>query len=203
MLLGYGLSLLPLLLVRPHLQFQIFLSAFLIWLLLFVVSLPFILRVIIRKAWFFRGTGEPVTREQLESTLMEINDFNAPVFVRKKRGKLLFSWRCSDPQWGERMALQGIKKNYELRLILDQTTKTVSMLDRVRSVDFTLCPVKIKFGLFANTKFFCGVKTGTEWSVQNFKNSSADSYQFKPQEIKSPVFNTIRANGWNIRFDLF
>jgi hypothetical protein len=203
MLLGYGLSLLPLMLVRPHLQVQLFLSSFLIWLLLVVLSLPFILRAIIRKAWFFKGRGEPVIMELLESMLMGINDFDSPVFVRKKRGRLLLSWRCSDPHWGERMALKGVKNNYELRLIFDENTRTVRMLDRVRSVNFNLSPIKIKFGFFTKTKFFWRIKTGPQWGLQNFKNTSADKYQFKPQEIKSPVFNAIIANGWNIRFDLF
>lgn len=203
LLLCYGLSLLPLMLVRPHLQSQPFLGAFFIWLLLFVLSLPFLLRTIIRRAWFFKGKGEPVIMDLLESMLMGVNDFRAPVIARKKRGRLMLSWRCNEPQWCEWMALEGVRKNYELRLRFDRNTRTVSMIDRVRSVDFELCPIKVKSGFIAKPRFYCGVQTGPEWGLKNFKNTTADQYRFKPQELKSPIFNTIIANGWNVRFDLF
>lgn len=203
MLLGYGFSLLPLMLVRPHLQFQPFLGAFFIWLLLFVLSLPFLLRTIIRRVWFFKGKGEPVIMDLLESMLMGVNDFRAPLIAHKKRGKLILSWRCDDPQWCELMALEGMKKNYILRLSFDRNTRTVNMIDRVRSVDFDLCPIKVKTGFFSTPRFYCRVQTGQKWELKNFTNATADQYQFKPQELKSPIFNTIIANGWNVRFDLF
>jgi hypothetical protein len=203
MLLGYGISLLPLILVRPHLQMEPFLGAFFIWLFLFAVSLPFVVRMIIRRTWFFRGNGEPVIRDLLESMLMGVNDFNAPVSVSKKRGKLIFSWRCNEPQWCERMVLEDVRKNYELRLKFDGDTRTVSMIDRVRSVDFDLCPIKVKTGFLARPRFYCGVKTGQQWGLKNFKQTTADQYRFKPQELKSPVFNSIIAHGWNVRLDIF
>ena len=68
---------------------------------------------------------------------------------------------------------------------------------------FACGPIKVKSGFIATPRFYCGVQTGQEWGLKNFKNATDDQYQFKPQELKSPIFNTIIANGWNVRFDLF
>ena len=203
LLLGYGLSLLPLMLVRPHLQVQPFVGALCIWLLLCAVTLPFLLRAVIARAWFFKGKGEPVIKELLESLLLGINDYNSPVRVRKKRGKLVCTWRCDEPQWCEPMALAGVQRNYELTLNLDTTTRTVRMIDRVRFVDFDLCPIKVKTGFFTRPRLFCKVQTGSQWGLKNFQNLTANQYRFDPQEIKSPIFNIIISNGWNVRFDIF
>ncbi len=198
--IGYGLSLLPLMLVRPHLQFQPFVGALLIWGLLCTLTLPFLLREIIRKVWFFKGHGEPVIKELLESLLLSINDFKSPVIVRKKRGKLLCTWRCNEPQWCEPMTLAGVHKNYELILRFDVNTRTVQMIDRVRSVDFDLCPIKVKTGFFALPRLYCSVQTGAEWGLNNFKQTTVTLYRFDPMEIKSPIFNIIISNGRNVQF---
>ena len=200
---GYGLTLLPLLLIRPHVQTQPFMGAMAIWSLLVVLSLPFLLRTIISRVWFFKGHGEPVIKELLESMLMGINDFNAPVIVHKKRGRLIIGWRCDDPKWCERMAFENLQKTYELTLKLDHTTRTVTMKDRVRNVNLDLCPIKVTTGFFSFPKFYCRVHTGSQWGLKNFKNTAADQYRFKAQELKSPVFNAIINNGWNVRFTLF
>ena len=200
---GYGLTLLPLLLIRPHVQTRPFMGAMSIWFLLVVLSLPFLLRMITCRVWFFKGRGEPVIKELLESMLMGINDYNSPVIVRKKRGRLIIGWRCTDPQWCERMALEGIRKMYELTLKLDHDTRTVIMKDRVRKVDFDLCPIKVKTGFVAYPKFYCRVDRGEQWGLQNFEHTAADQYTFKPRELKSPIFNTVLNHGWNIRFTIF
>jgi hypothetical protein len=203
MLIGYGVTLIPLLWVRPHLQVQPFVGAFLIWFLLFILSLPFFLRFIVRKAWFFKGNGEPVIRELLESLLLEVNEYSSPVQVQKKRGRLLFSWRCREPEWCERMALSGVRKNYELKLIFNHNTRTINMIDRVRSVNFDLCPIKVKTGFLAVPRLYSGVKFGPQWGLKNFKETPADQYTFEPHELKLPIVNTIIANGWNVQLDLF
>jgi len=201
--MGYGLTLVPLLLIRPHVQSRPFMGAMAVWLMLFVLSLPFLLRIIIKKVWFFAGKGEPIIFDLLQSMLLGINDFQTPVIVRKKRGRLIIGWRCDDPQWCERMALESIKKTYELKLNFDHSTRTVTMQDRVRNVDFALCPIKVTTGFFSFPGFYCRIHTCSEWGLKNFEHTAADQYFFKPQEIKSPVFNTIINNGWNIRFTLF
>jgi len=203
LLTGYGLTLLPLLFVHPHVEAHLFMGAMFIWFLLFALSLPFFLRIIIHRVWFFTGQGEPIVKDLLESMLLGVNDYNTPVIVRKKRSRLIITWRCSDPRWCELMAAAGLRKTYELTLYFNYNTRTVTMKDRVRRVNFDLCPIKVKIGFLASPRFYCRVGTGSEWRLMNFKNIPADHYQFRPWELKSPVFNTIINNGWNVRFTLF
>ena len=96
-----------------------------------------------------------------------------------------------------------MKKLYELWLSFDNNTKTVSMTDKYRSVDWTLSPIKLKTGWFALRKPYFRVETGEAWGVENYVDSDPDTYSFSPNEIKSPVLNTIVKSGWNVRFSLF
>jgi hypothetical protein len=200
---GYGATLLPLLLVWPHVQFQFLLPALIAWAALYLLPLPFFLRLIIRRVWFFKGNGEPVLEDLLRFMLMGINDFTTPVIVSKKRNQLRLAWRCKEPEWCRRMAINGIRKTYELNLEFEASTRTVIMRDRVRWVNFFLCPVRVNTGLLSSARFFWHVKIGKEWGIHNFEHTAADDYTFTPQQLKSPVFNTILANGWNVRFELY
>ena len=202
-LIGYALSLLPLMLVWPHLQREPLIGAMAIWGLLALVTLPFVLRMIVRKVWFFKGRGEPVIQDLLMSMIEGINDFDSPVLAWKKKNKIVLNWRYDDPKWCERMALEGVRKTYELRLFFDGNTRTVTMVDRMRKVDFDLCPIKVKTGWLRSPRLYCRVWTGQEWGLQNFKNTSPEQYSYLPREMKSPVFNAVISHGWNVRFDLF
>jgi hypothetical protein len=199
----YGVSLLPLILVWPHLDTRPLIGAMAVWSILAVISLPFVLRLIIRKVWFFRGRGEPVSLNLLVSMLVGINELDCPVIARKKRNKIIFSWRSSEPAWCERMALEGRRKTYELRLRFDSDTRTVTMIDRVRRLDLDLCPVKVRTGLLSFPRLYCRISTGLHKGLESFKNRPPEEFRFQPRELKESVFNTIVANGWNVRFDLF
>jgi hypothetical protein len=135
--------------------------------------------------------------------IMGVNDSGGPVSARKKRGKIILSWRCGEPAWCERMALEGVHRTYELRLRFDTTTRTVTMIDRVRTVDFDLCPIKVKVGRLARPRLYCSLGKRGEQGLEYFKNTPADQYRFLPREMKAPVFHAVIASGWNVRFDLF
>ncbi|CAK8722814.1 MAG: hypothetical protein CDV28_11310 [Candidatus Electronema aureum] len=201
--LGWGLSLLPLLLVWPHLKFQLLLPALAVWAALYILPFPFLLRLIIHKVWFFHRHGEPVLQEMLEFMLLGINEIPNPVRAEKKGKKIRLSWHCDDPTWCRWMALARLRQQYELTLEFDTATRTVIMRDRVRAVDFSLCPVKVSFGLLTSTRFFCHVRSGPEWGISAFEQTTTENWRFKPQELKTPIFNTIIRNGWNVRFELY
>jgi len=199
----YGLGLLPVLLVRASLQTGQYLLALLSWAALVGLSLPFLLGIIIRRVWFFPGRGEPVLQDLLREKILAINDMEAPVRVKEKRHRLIVCWRHDDPAWCERMDRAGMKKTFELHLELDNATKTVTMTDRARKVDFDLCPVKVKTGFLALPRPCFRVATGPDWSVEAYRDRRDSEYRFQPWEIKSPVMGTILAGGWNVRFSLF
>ncbi len=203
LIIGYGISLIPLALVQPHLPVQPFATALLAWAVIYLLPLPVILRMIIRKAWYYKGKGQPITREQLKLKLLGINELKSPVIVNRKGEKLLLSWRCHDPEWCERMVVQGVSKQYELSLQFDGVTRTVIMSDRIRALNLALCPIKVKTSFLASPRFYCRVQTGDEWGLKLFEETSADGYRFKAQELKTPIFNAIVDNGWNVRFDFY
>ncbi|WP_417915619.1 hypothetical protein [Candidatus Electronema sp. JM] len=202
LLLGWGLSLLPLLLVWPHVEFRFLLPALTAWAALYLLPFPFFLRWMLRKVWFFPAQGEPVQQELLEFMLLGVNDIPNPMRAEKKGRKIRMSWHCDDPSWCRWMALANLRNNYELTLDFDAAARTVILRDRVRPVDFTLCPVKVRFGLLSSSRFFCCVRSGPEFGISNFEQTAPENWRFKPQELKTPVFNTIIRNGWSVRFEL-
>ena len=200
--LGWGLSLLPLLLVWPHLELRVLLPALAVWAALYLLPCPFLLNWIIRTAWFFPGEGEPVLRDVLEFMLLGVNEIPNPVRAEKKGQHIRLSWQVDDPIWCQRMALARLRQQYELTLTFDTTTRTVTLRDRVRPVDFSLCPVKVRTGLFSSPRFFCCVRKGAEFGISNFEQTAPEDWRFRPQELKTPVYTTILRNGWNVRFEL-
>ena len=200
---GWSVSLLPLLLVWPHVGFDFLLPALIVWAALYLLPLPFFLRLIIHKVWFFKGRGKPVLQKELELMLLAVNDFQNPVQARKKYGGIRLNWRCDDPEWCRRMALTGLRQNYELELKFNSSIRTVVMQDRVRRVNFSRCPVRVKNSLLTSSRFFCHVRTGAELGINTFEQTAAHNYRFRPQELKSPIFNIILRNGWNVQFELY
>jgi len=204
LLLGtYWLTLLPILAIRTNLETKYFGVALAIWGLLAALFFLPALAVIIKNVWFFKGKGEPVVLDLLQSILLGVNELEAPVTVRKHGKKLVVSWRCSEPQWCELIEKSGMHRLYELWLRFDNNTKTVSMTDRYRSVNWDLSPITVKTGRFSFSKPFFKIALGREWGVENYEDTPSQEYTYSQNEIKSPVLNSILRNGWNVRFTLF
>ncbi|HHO47372.1 MAG TPA: hypothetical protein ENN06_02780 [Desulfobacteraceae bacterium] len=203
-LLGvYWLALLPVLAVRTGLEAKQYVIALIIWGVLAAVFLVPGLAAILKSVWFFRGSGEPVVLDLLHSVLMKVNDIDAPVTVRRQGKKLVCTWRCHEPHWCERLEKSGMRRLYELWLRFDNSTKTVIMTDRYRSINWDLSPVSVKTGWLSWSRPFFKVQTGDQWGMENYEDGVPEEYTFSPNEIKSPVMNTILKNGWNVRFSLF
>ncbi len=203
-LLGiYYLSLFPILVIRTKLESNHFILAIAVW--GFIAAVFFIpaIAIILKKAWFFKGKGEPIVLDLLQTIILSVNKTESPVEVKKHRKKLIVTWKYTDQVWCERLEKSGMKRMYELWLTFDNNTKTVSMSDRYRSANWELSPIAIKTGWLAATKPFFKVETGKEWGVENYEDTLPDDYSYTPNEIKSPVMNSILKNGWNVRFTLF
>ena len=199
----YGFFLIPLIAVRNNVEQQYLLLGIEIWGGCCLISFLPLVNSIIKKTWFFPSEGEPVSHSLLLSLLQEINNFNSPLIVRKTRKKLILTWRVDEPGWEEKIEKAGVKKLYELHLHFDNHTKTVSMSDRFRSVKWDYLGKKSSTGWFAFPSPFFKIELGKQWGVDNYKNGSPESYNFLPEEIKSPLLNSIIRNGWNVRFAIF
>jgi hypothetical protein len=200
---AWFLSFFPLLMVWPHVQWQHLVPAVLAWAALYLLPLPFFLRLILNQVWFFPGKGEPCLQEMLEFLLLGIHSLPNPVAAEQKRGRILLRWHCEDTYWGPLMFRAGLKTNYELSLEFDRPTRTVIMRDRIRPVQFSFHPFKVGASLFSAVRFFCHIQSDYPTGIHYFDQISAETYSFRPQELKSPIFCTILQNGWNVRFALY
>lgn len=203
-LLGlYLLTLLPILAVRPGLENTQYGLALLVWALLAILFFPLGLAFIVKKVWFFLGQGEPVVLELLLELLLKVNELDAPVTLNRQGKKIMAGWRYQEPHWSERMEKSGMTRLYELWLSFDNHTKTVTMTDRARKVNWDLSPIKIRSGWRLPRLPYCKIHLGDEWGVENYEDTIPQDYTFREHEIKSPILNTVRKNGWNVRFSLF
>jgi hypothetical protein len=196
-------SLLPLLLVRSRLEGPTFLLALCLWAALAMLSALPVFSMLLKKIWFFRGTGEPASLEQVRERLLAINGMDCPVTVSSRRKKLILTWRYQEKVWCELFSRLDITRLYELHCRFDPATRTVVLTDRMRTADFLICPERIKIG-FSRIPLPClGVRPGRLGTVEQYAALAAHEYDFRPREIKSPVMGTILACGWNVRFSLF
>lgn len=202
LLFVYSLTLIPLALVSSGLSQEKHLLSFSIWGTLVLLSLFPALALIIRKIWFFKGAGEPITLKGLQDKLMQINAAQGPVQIVKKKRKWVVTWKYQEKLWCELMSHTGLTRLYELHLYFDDATKTVQLADRVRKIKFNDCPDRVKKGIFARPRPLLKVRLGKQWGVENYKDRQPHDYDFRPIEIKSPVMGTILKNGWNVRFRL-
>jgi hypothetical protein len=201
--LGYYLALFPILVIRTNLEDKYFILAVVVWGVLAGIFFIPAAAAILKKVWFFKGKGEPVVLDLLHSILLEVNKIDAPVQVVKQRKKFIITWRHKDQNWCERFEKTGMKRIYELWLTFDNNTKTVTMSDKYRSANWDLSPITIKTGWLVLSKPFFRVSIGNEWGVENYQDTAPEDYSFLPNEIKSPVMNSILKNGWNVRFSVF
>jgi len=212
LVLGYCLTLLPLLVMRHEVATATSLKALLLWGFLALLSFPFFVSRLVKKIWFFQGSGEAVPEKQLRKALLVFNGENIPFTIHERGKRMRVQWRFEDPFWGEHLAATGIKRFYELHLSFAPDTRTVTVTDYNRRVDLDLCPIRVRPSFFALPRpcFQLKLSRKTKRSrdeestaeiIQNI--SSVQNFHFKPEDLKTPVVQLILKHGWNVRFALF
>ena len=174
-----------------------------LWLALACLSLPMVLQVLLRRVWLFAGSGVAVDEEALRGRLLAINNLDAPVRVVERRRRLVVGWRHDEVQWCELLSRRGLSGLYELHLHIDPRTRTVTLKDRQRSVQFLFCPEGVKTGRPRVVLPFLRLRANRLGSVEQYAAQEPFQYDFLPREIKAPVLGTILQSGWNVRFSLF
>jgi hypothetical protein len=72
-----------------------------------------------------------VSRGELETRLLALNDEKLPFIVRKgPEADLVVEWKFADAAWWGVLAKQGIRKAYRLRLYFDEPAHCASALDQ-------------------------------------------------------------------------
>lgn len=202
-LLGVIASLAPLLLVRSRLEAPIYTLCLCLWLVLVIVVVLPLGNMLLKNIWFFRGTGEPVPLEQLRERILAVNALPCPVAALAKRRKIVLTWRITDTQWCELLSRMERPQLYELHCRFDADTRTVILVDRIRRVDYVICPDRVKTGLARIPLPLLRARRKRLATLDQYSTLEAHDYDFLPWEIKSPTLGTILACGWNVRFSLF
>ena len=181
-------------------SFLVFIS---IWVSVVALSSLLASAIALRRIWFFAGKGESVSLEVLQQQLMAINKMSCPVWVQQKGRTFLITWRYDQTQWCELISRLGISRIYELRCRFDAKTRTVTLIDRSRPVDFIVCPDTIKRGRSRPVFPILGFRMRRLTTVAWYATAEPFEYSFRPKEIKSPVMGSILNAGWHVRFSLF
>lgn len=202
-LTAYLVSLLPLLLVRNRLEEGTLLIVLCLWVALAALLFPLFLGWVIKKCWSFQGTGDPVHLEELRRRLLKINDLRGPVRALGKGDKLIITWRYEEQQWCELLSRLGVVRLYELHCRFEPVTRTVLLVDRMRTADFLICPNQVHVGFRRIPLPFFRVRPKRLGTVEQYAATAPHEYDFHPREIKSPVMGTILTSGWDVRFSLF
>lgn len=202
LLLAALVGLLPLLVVRAKLDAPTYLLALCLWVALAILVLIPVFSMLLKKIWFFRGSGDPVPLDVLKERLLAINTMNCPVAALAKRKKIILTWRYQETQWCEMFSRLDLNRLFELHCHFDADTRTVTLVDRIRTADFLICPERVKIGRARIPLPLLRARSGRLATIEQYPALEAHDYDFHPREIKSPVMGTILACGWNVRFSL-
>lgn len=197
------LSGLPLFLLRSKLDEATLLVAACLWGALVILALIPVANGALRRIWLFRGSGDPVSLEQMRQRLLTVNSLDCPVAAIAKRKKIVLTWRYREVRWCELFSHLGINRLYELHCRFDADTRTVYLMDRQRSADFIICPDRIKTGRTRIPLPLLRLHSKRLAAIEQYAVLAEHEYTFHPREIKSPVLGTILASGWHVRLSLF
>ncbi|MGI6655286.1 MAG: hypothetical protein ACOX5Z_00345 [Desulfobulbus sp.] len=202
-LIGLACSLIPLLLLWPHLDSGQQPSALLLWLGSANLIVLIAANMLLQRIWFFAGTGEPVPLEIVQERIMAVNELNCPVEARIGRRAIRLGWRIHEHPWCELLSSRDLRHLPELRCRFDAATRTVLLCDRIRTVHGLFCLEQPKVGWPRICLPRLRARQDMPGIIGDYATMAQDDYRLHPREIKSAVMGTILACGWNVRFSLF
>jgi hypothetical protein len=197
------LSGLPLYLLRSELDGSTLLMAACLWGAIILLVLIPVGNEALRRIWVYRGSGDPVSLDQIRQRLLTVNAMDCPVTALTKRKKIVLTWRYRETRWCELFSRLGINRLYELHCRFDADTRTVYLMDRQRTADFIICPDRVKTGRLRIPLPLLRLRAKRLIAIEQYAIQAEHEYNFHPREIKSPVLGTILASGWHVRLSLF
>jgi hypothetical protein len=160
---------------------------------------------VIKRVFFFRGEGQPIPAGTLRRQLLSINRLrNVPVMAEERLYDLVLTWKYADARWWEMLAHSGMKRIYELHVKLDEERRLATLIDVRKSVKWRAGPTQVHIGGGFSRGVLLAYEIGESWGIQeNWQPGVEYKFEFAPQEIKSPVMNTILRSGWDVRFGIW
>ena len=158
----------------------------------------------IKRAFSFRGEGQPVPLEVLRAQIEAINEFDAPVMIEERKGKLVVTWKYVDARWLELFAKAGLTKSYELQIKFDEARHSVTMVDRTKEASWRAGLGGGSGSASTSQGVVMAYEIGKQWGIKrNFEVGKIYDYKFVPAEIKLPILNSILRSGWDVRYGMW
>ncbi|HCU25747.1 MAG TPA: hypothetical protein DF383_12085 [Deltaproteobacteria bacterium] len=157
-----------------------------------------------KKVFRFNGEGKPVSEAELRAQIQTINQFDVPVMIEERKGKLVATWKYVDAHWRELLSKAGLTKVYELHIKFDHAQHLVTLIDVTKSVSWGAGPTELRL----RWSFFRGImltyEIGKQWGIkESWKLGQVYDYKFRPKEVKMPIMNSILRSGWDVRFGIW
>lgn len=149
--------------------------------------------------------GVKLEAQALTDRLLELNQLDLPFqVVQGKNGVLAAEWKHGDAKWAGVMQANGVKAVDRLLLRVDPESQTVRAVVDTRTVSWTEGSGKTAFmpKLFKGINFFQfnrGSLLGLSYGEGAWKPTSAYSYKFNLNELRSPVIQAITDGGWTFK----
>jgi hypothetical protein len=158
----------------------------------------------IKRSFTFRGEGQPVSLEELRDQIHAINEFDAPVMVEERKGKLVATWKYVDARWLELFAKAGLTKSYELQMKFNEGRHVVTMVDRTKEASWRAGLGGASFSGGTSQGVVMAFEVGKQWGIkENFAPGKVYDYTFVPSEIKLPILNSILRSGWDVQYGMW
>jgi hypothetical protein len=149
----------------------------------------------------------PLSAGEVAQRLESVNELDVPFQIERgaQPNEFFATWRYADAKWIDLHRARGMKRTLRIRMVLDETTRTVRATDYVASFDWSAglgganLEWKTGFGIvffqYEHQRVF-----GLQLDDQDrFKPELSYAYTFNLQEMKSPLIEAVTRAGWNWR----
>lgn len=168
--------------------------------LVLIATFPVVVDRIGKIAFSFKGTGTPITLEDLRKQILEINVHNLPIIVEEKGKNIVVTWKYLDAKWWEIMSKQGREESFKLIVKFDEKRHRATLIDVVTKMRWGAGPSGVRFGFSGFRGIYLNYSLGTAWGIkENFTLGKIYDFKFTSEEIHNPVMNTILRSGWDVR----
>lgn len=153
----------------------------------------------------------PVEEAELRKRLLAINDQDVPfhLFLRKN-GQIEITWRLADAKWSGLMTANKVSEVRIIRLKLSDKDKVCRALDIVKSVKATTdgLTLTFSFGTFFSRGAILWERSyekhmGWIFKDGHFTFDIAYEYDFRYDELRTPIVHIVLQSGWRYQQVLF
>jgi hypothetical protein len=171
---------------------------------LILAFIPYLDQVV-KHTFTFRGVGQPVSAGALRRDILSVNHLrNVPIMAEERLYDLVLTWKYADARWWEPLSKAGLTRLYELHVKLDEKKHLVTLIDITRAVQWRAGPAQVHIGGSFGRGILAGYESGKERGIrENWMPGMVYDFKFLPDEIKTPVMNTILRSGWDVRFGIW